>query len=293
MITQHKSSTFARILSFSLLLVLLSGCATMQEMAEKTFEKPKLSIEHTKVQSLSFEDITLLFDVAVENPNLYALDLAGLTYDFKLNDNQFLQGEQNSGISIAAEDKSVIQLPLTLNYQNIYNTISSLKDKDKTNYALNLEIGMNIPVLGFRAFPLNHAGEFPLPKIPSIKIDAIKLEKLTVAKADLNLNLKIDNPNVFSMAINKMDYNLIVDGKQWLNGLSEVETQLTAKDESIISLPISLNFFEVGQSVFKLLTGGEQLDYQFTGSFKIAPSIALIDAIELPFNESGKVPLIK
>lgn len=276
-----------------LLVVILSGCASLQEMAEKTLEKPKLSVASATVQKLSFKDITLLFNINIENPNVFGLNLAGLTYDFKLNDTIFLQGEKNTELSIPADGSTVIRLPLTLNYANAYKAIRSLNYSDKTNYALDLELAFNIPVIGFRAFPLSHSGEFPLPKLPSIKIDSIRLERLTVAKADLSLNLKIKNPNIFAFAINKMDYNLIVDGRNWLSGLSEVKTNVSAKKESIVSFPISLNFFEVGRTVFKLLNSGEQLDYQLKGGFKIAPAFPLFKEIEIPFDQVGKIPLSK
>ncbi len=276
-----------------LFLLILSGCASVQEMAKKTLEKPKMSIASATVQKLSFKNITMLFNVKVENPNLFGLNLAGLTYDLKLNDTAFLQGEQNAGISIPANKSSIIQLPLTLNYANIYKTIRSLNYSDKTKYSLDLELAFNIPVIGFRTFPLGHSGEFPLPKLPSLKIDSIKLEKLTVTKADLSLILKIKNPNVFAFAINKMDYNLDVGEKNWLNGLSEIKTNVSAKKESIVSIPISLNFFEIGRTAFKLLNSREQLNYQLKGGFKIAPALSLFQEIEIPFDETGKIPLSK
>ena len=276
-----------------LCLIWLFGCATVQEMAEKTFEKPKLSVEGARVQKLSFEDVTMLFDIRIENPNIFGLSLAGLTYDFKLNDNLFFKGEENTGISIPAQDVSVVQLPLTFRYDNVYKTIRGLDKSDKTRYGIDLELAFDIPVIGFRPFSLSHYGEFPLPKLPSLTVDSIKLEKLTVSQADLSLNLKVKNPNVFAFAVNKMNYNLVVSEQEWLNGFSEVATNVAAKQESIISFPISLKFLQIGRTVFTLLNSGKELDYQLKGGFKIAPALSLIPEIELPFDESGKIPLSK
>ena len=103
----------------------------------------------------------------------------------------------------------------------------------------------------------------------------------------------MDNPNAFSMVFKKINYRFDVNGTSWVNGAAQNTMTLKEKGEGIIDIPISLSFFEMGQSVLDLLKGNNTLNCNFNGNFDLSTSLPMIGEVNLPFEKAGQVNLIK
>ena len=121
----------------------------------------------------------------------------------------------------------------------------------------------------------------------------MKLNNINLTGANLLLEVKFKNPNSFSMLIDKMDYNFQVNGNNWLTGKANQKTSTNQNGESIIQIPVSLNFLQMGSSVFQLISGGKNLNYNFSGNLDIKNSHPLLEQLSLPFNQSGKFDILK
>jgi len=289
----HKARSVLSAACGLTLACTLSACATMEELADMAFEKPEVSVIDARLTGLSFESADFMFDVQIENPNAIGISLAGFNYNLAVNDNAFVQGEQNDTIEIEADGKSTLQIPVTLNYKDLYKTFTSLRGQDHAKYKMSLGFDFDLPFLGRQRIPLTHEGTLPLPKVPKLTVLELDLKRLNVTGANLNLKVKMWNPNAFSFALKRMKYSFDISGKQWLSGNKAENMQVSAKSESILDFPISLNFFEIGRSVFQLLSGNEPLAYNFKGRFEIETSVPLIGTLDFPFHQTGRLPLVK
>jgi len=137
--------------------------------------------------------------------------------------------------------------------------------------------------------PVSKEGDLPLIKIPKISLEALKLKDLKLTGADLTLGVKLKNPNAFSMLLDNMKYSLDINGKSWVSGDASDDVQVAEKGENIIEIPISLNFLQIGRSVYKIVAGDEDLSYNFGGNLDLATSIPLLGQINLPFDRSGSI----
>ncbi len=151
----------------------------------------------------------------------------------------------------------------------------------------------DIPVMGEVRIPVNHKGMLPMVKMPTFKIHSLHLEQLSLNGAELELQIAVDNPNTFSLTLEKMDYQFAVNGKSWISGQTKNAAQLNQKSLGIIDIPISLNFLQVGQSVYQLLSGGSQLNYDFMGYFDVGSSIAQFESVSLPVDKQGTINIAK
>jgi hypothetical protein len=68
---------------------------------------------------------------------------------------------------------------------------------------------------------------------------------------------------------------------------------VNAKSDNIVTIPLSLNFLNMGRSAYNLLSGNEELNYQLQGNADLGTSIKLLGDFKLPFDQSGKVKLFK
>jgi LEA14-like dessication related protein len=251
--------------------------------------KPQVSFSNAKINGLSFDAVNLLFDIKIQNPNPVGLKMAGFGYDLLIDGTSFLKGEQNRELAISARGDSVVQIPITLGFLNLYQTYQNLRDQDRSNYQINCNFSFNVPVLGMVTIPVSKSGDFPLLKPPKVSLDELRLENLNLSGAELNLRIEMKNPNAFSMILRRLQYEFKVNEKRWVSGDAMESVNVAEKGEGFIEIPIFISFIELGRSVYQMLSGDKNLDYQFGGKIDFTTSMPLLDQVILPFDHSGQI----
>ena len=285
---------FRAALCLIMVTVFLSSCAVVSELAGgANIRRPQVNFSGAKITGLSFDTVDLLFDLKIRNPNSVGLTMAGFNYDFLINNGSFLKGNHDKGLKIAAAGESTVQLPLSLRYVDLYQTFQSLKNQDLSTYQINFGFAFDVPVLGRVNIPVSKSGDFPLLKLPKISVKSVKLKGIALTGADLMLRVQLDNPNAFSMLLEKFQYQFAVDGKNWISGIAEEPTQIAEKGQGFVDIPISLDILQMGQSVRQLLSGDKNLNYSFGGDLDLATSLPILGSVNLPFDRSGSIKLIR
>jgi LEA14-like dessication related protein len=266
------------ILALSI-IVFLSQCADLMQIVKKgSIEKPDVRISKTKLTGLSFDQADLVFDIEINNPNPISISLAGFDYNLLLNNNSFLKGDQNRQMEIKANDIATIQLPLSLLYENIYRTYQSLKNEDNITYSLKTGLSFDLPVLGTVRIPVSTSGD-----IPTLK--------LTLTGAELDLAIGINNPNSWGLIINTLQYGLTINQAKWIDGHTSEKTNISGKNENTLHIPFTLNFLQIGASIYQEISSGRRLNYQFSGEVNLSSSLEMLGQFNLTFDLSGKIDL--
>lgn len=275
------------LIGLFLILLFFLGCATLQQIAN--IQEPKLDVQNVRFTGMSFDAIDLAFDISIQNPNALSASLAGFDFDFQINDASFLKGQQNQQLTIQAMGESKIEIPITLNFKELYNTYQALKNQDSSAYKILCGLSFNLPVLGATRIPVSKSGNLPNLKLPDVSIGSLKLNKISLSGADLDLKLNVKNANTFSFLLNKLNYDFAVNGKTWVKGLSQNQMQVREKGESTVSIPISLNFLEVGTAIYQMINGNQKLDYQLKGDLDLNTSLPLLKQVNLPLDRVGQI----
>ena len=277
-----------------LVTILLSACSTFFGLLDEAKPKrPQVEFAGARLSGLSFDTADFLFDLKIRNPNPLGLKMAGFDYDFLINGTSFIKGDQKEELEIEPQGESTIHLPLSLGFMDLYQTFQNLRNQDVSTYQLKCGFSFDVPILGLVNIPVSKSGEFPLLKLPEVSLGALKLESLNLSGAKLQLRVGVNNPNAFSMVLDRLQYHLEVNDLNWISGDMEKHMQVAEKGESFIEIPIFLNFLQIGRSAYQVLTGDKNLGYQFAGKIDLATSIPLLGQVNLPFDRSGQVKLIK
>jgi len=134
---------------FYILLTALAffSCAELNTILNQmSVQKPTVDITNAKIFNLSFDDLDLLFDIQINNPNTVGINLAGFDYELLINDNSFISGNQPDKLEIAAQNSNTIQLPVNLKFVDIYNTFANLKKNDNSKYQIKCGLNFDLPV---------------------------------------------------------------------------------------------------------------------------------------------------
>ena len=266
-------------------------CAELQQLAN--IRKPSVDVAGVRIGGLSLEKIGLIFDLNIQNPNPVSVHLAGLDYDFRLNNTSFLKGDQTRDLRILSYGSSRVAIPLTLSFQNMYQTYQALKNRDSTAYDLACGLTFQLPILGTVRIPVETSGYVPLVKIPAVKIHALKLERLSLSGADLVLEVEMNNPNAFKLFLKSMNYDFQVNGLTWAGGNLSNPASVSAKGKSAIRIPVSLNFIEMGRSLYELVSGSGNVNYRLSGNLAFDTSLSLLNNINLPLDNSGLLKITR
>jgi LEA14-like dessication related protein len=250
-------------------------------------------LSQTKLIGLSFDQADLVFDIEIINPNPIGIRLAGFDYELFLNNNSFLKGDQNRDLEIKANDIAVIRLPLSLRYDDIFKSYQSLKNEDKIIYSLKTGLSFELPVLGKVRMPVSTSGEIPTLKLPTLSLKSIDLKKLTLTGAEFVISIGINNPNIWEFIIKTFQYRLTINQSKWANGYITDNIDIQGKKESLFHIPFTLNFLEIGTSLYQEISNTRRLNYQFDGEVSLASSLEMLGQINLPYNLSGQVDLTK
>ena len=288
---QKSIAKMFKQIAITILSVILFQCAALQEFAN--IQKPKVTVSDVRLTGLNLQKLDLVFDVNIQNPNALSATLAGFDYDFQLGGSSFLTGNQDKQLTIESMGQSKVEIPVSLTFKEIYQTYQSLKNQDSTKYKLACGLMFDLPVLGKTRIPVSKSGDVPLLKIPKVNIGSLKMKKLSFTGADLLLNLELDNPNNFSFAMDKLNYDFKINNKTWAKGLTQEKLTINKKGKSTVSIPISLNFMQMGRTIYNIITSNQALNYNLIGDVNLNTSVPFLKNVNLPINNSGQINILK
>ena len=271
---------------------LFGGCQTLEDILNSV-QKPRLSVEDVRISSFNFQEMQLVYDVKVINPNAASLKMLDYEYSLDINEQSFVKGNQPKGIQIEAYDSSMVEIPMTIGFSELFNTVKGISEKDESTYSFLSTLGFELPGLGRTEIPITKDGTLPIIKKPSLSVEGLKVQKISPTSADLQLNLEFDNPNGFGFRIDGFTYDFNVDQSEWASGRALENVTIAKKGTTQLQIPLSINIAKLGLSAYRILQGSGNPDYSLSGTFGFTVLHDLLGSTEFSFEQSGQVPLIK
>ena len=282
-------STRKHLLSLSAFLFVLAGCAELAKHADTV--KPTARLVGTRLANIDFKQADLVFDLAIENQNPVAIDLASLNYDLIIEDQSLVSGVTAQGLQIKAASTSNVQLPVTLKFDDLRKLPGELWNKDAFAYRLETRFVVDLPIIGNYAIPVTKTGELPVPKVPEIRVKGIQVKNLGLRAAELVAQVEIENPNAFSLSFSDFDYQLNVNRQEWGQGNIRQGGSIPEKSSGTVDIPLKLDLMRMGQTAYKLLSNKQPLEYQLKGGITLDTGIEMLRNYSMPVDISGKAAL--
>jgi LEA14-like dessication related protein len=285
---------FNRPLYLLLLIAIwtLHGCTSLEKAGQAMSESmPTGHVKGVNLSNMDIKGIDLVFDLQVDNPNPVTISLDHLDYELSLLDNTFLKGEQSMGMKLAADGSSQVKVPVRMGFKQLQKIYSKINKRGELPYAIDLGLGLDLPLLGRIRVPVSHQGSIPIPKIPDIAIHRVEVEHLTLQKADVMFELEVTNPNQFAVMLNRLNYQLKLNGIDVAKGISQQPGKIKQQGKGLLKLPLSLDLVKAGTGIYQALVGGSGLRYQLNGSVDASSDHAMIGNIQIPLDKQGQIDL--
>lgn len=150
------------LLAGVLALLSLAGCAGLG--LGNVFREPEVDVVGAELTRTGLSGADVLFEFEIENRNGIALVLDGFNYRIRLNEKPLLNGRQDQRTEIAANAQSRVDLPVTIQYDDILRVLETLDDNDDPTYELQADFQFAVPVLGRITVPVTKRGELSLDR---------------------------------------------------------------------------------------------------------------------------------
>jgi LEA14-like dessication related protein len=145
-----------RLAAFFLLIVLLSGCASL-------VHTPRVTLKETSVVGLDISGIDIEFNLGITNPNSFDLSLLDYTFDLRVLALPLATGGMQETILFPAGKETGMRLPVHLKFNDLLEIINRSPDPDNIPYQLNTMLHLKTP-LGEMAFPVEKNAVLIIPE---------------------------------------------------------------------------------------------------------------------------------
>ncbi|MGE4296255.1 MAG: LEA type 2 family protein [Campylobacterales bacterium] len=275
-----------RLLLIAALLFLLGGCSLLQ----KTVQKPTAQVAGVELRALGFEGARLVMLVDVTNPNGFSVPLSGFDYKLELMDTPVLSGNNRQKVNLKANAVTRIEVPVDLRFAQMYAALKESFKAAEVPYGIQAAVILDVPVLGDMRLNVAHKGALPVPQLPKIEVLSAGLKNLTFTTVELDLKLRLHNPNVFDVKLEKLNYKLKVEGKLWAGADQSKSATAKAGQSATIELPVKLRFQQIGSAFYRKMTDkNAKFDYTIEGDSLIKALHPLLGEVQIPLSEAGKL----
>jgi|YelNatPaOPRAMG01_1025707.scaffolds.fasta_scaffold00043_10 LEA14-like dessication related protein len=280
------------VAAVALISMAISGCAGKLAPG-KLAQKPSVNLRSVRLEDLSFEALQLVADLQIKNPNPFGISLAGLDYRLEVSGHPLLSGTQQGGLKVPAEGEGAVQLPVQIIFHQLHEALGALADADSADYALEVGLRFELPIVGQVNVPLKHSARLPVLKLPEVHLQGIRLKRLSLSAAEIGLVLGVSNPNALSFSLQGLEYSLDVHGARWLSGFAEQLGQVPAKGSAELELPATIDFAQLGRAAYRLLASGGSLPYRLRGKIELGSVLPFFRAAPIAFDKSGEASLLR
>lgn len=272
-----KSTVFILILTS----MMIWGCATFKDF-EKLVQKPTVSFKGISFRNMSLFEGTPVFKFKITNPNPIGATIRRITYDFKVNDEPFIYDVLEKGITIKPGGSGVVEVPVTFNYLDLFESVTELIRSESVAYDLSGSIRV-----GLFDIPYQTKGNYKIPKLPKVSLKNVDISDLSFTKASLMFHLDVKNSNPFTVKLNGLDYGIKLGGKEFVKGRAQTVSSIGKNGTSTLKIPLDISFLKLGRSVYNLMTESSS-GYELSGRMKF--DMPKIGIKSIPFKKTGEVP---
>lgn len=123
---------------------------------------------------------------------------------------------------------------------------------------------------------------------PDVDVVGAELTRTGFEGADLLFEFEVDNPNAVGLVLDGLNYRLRLNDRPLLNGRQDDRTEIAARTESRVQLPVTVRYDDLIR-VLETLDDSTHPSYELQADFQFAAP--LVGTITVPVTKRGEIPL--
>jgi len=288
-------------LFFISILSLVLACKS-QPPAEQPAENPAAGLEFERIESGNLEKAALLFQLKTINPRPQPAEIEITNWKILINGTELngdssllkLDGQDAVGKRLHAGPSSSVEKNLSL-YLDLKNLASVPVLRDNDEYLANLVLDLDYRYGHDVPQKVEVAAGASLPRIrePQFSIISIAIMQAELVNTRFKVSLRVDNPNIFPLALSSFEYKLFGDGNFWADGTEKDVLHIPAQSSSDTNLFLVMNFIGMKRKLLDDIIAMRQVRYRFQGNVDVGTGVAWLPNFNMAFDRSGDSPVMK
>ena len=248
-----RASGLAPVLA-ALLALALSGCAALESLAKSAFDPPKLEFVSWSADSLDAEGVTIALHYKLTNPNPQGFRLSRVGWALDLEGKPAAKGDMPSGLTIPSRGAAPLDVPVRLRWRDVPGLVQLVATRSDVAFKVTGRAAV-ASGLGDVEVPFSREGRLPLPRIPRVGIESVKVRPLSLGTVSVDLKLRVDNGNSFPLPVGALAYGLKLDGSPVATGDGHPLAAVPAHGAATVSIPVRISLAAAGPALQRLLSG--------------------------------------
>lgn len=296
-----------RKLALAVALIAAAGCSHRKPRppppAPIPVELPSIAFEGVKLDGLQFTQAALTFRARVDNPNPFPLSVSRVRFGILLEGKPAAQGQVDTAFAIppgtteppaagsppsatppaVIPGKGSISFPVALRFGAVPGFVKVMATQREAAYALTGAVSFSTPH-GVVDVPMQASGMIPVPKKPDVQVARLTMRSASPMAIVLDLRIKIGNTNVFPLPSARLDYALVVSGKEVARATGRLESPLGVGETAELTVPIEISPIRAGKAAARFLIPFASIKVELRGGldFEGMPIPLDLDADVLP-----------
>jgi LEA14-like dessication related protein len=238
-------------------------------------------LNYERVQAESLDQVSLFYTLRPENPRARTLGTEIRGWAFLLNGEERPREKEAALETLPGEGEDLI-LCLGLKLPE--------ETGDFDEYRSELRLKLAGP--GEDIY-LNAAADFPRIRAPEFTITSIAIVKAELVNTEFKVELRIDNPNMFPLALSSLGYELYGKGRFWATGKERNVLEVPARGSAETKLFLVMNFINMRRDLLDEVIALGMVPYRFTGEALVDTGVPLLPSFRMDFDRSGTSVVIK
>ena len=290
------------VLSLILLVLTCKSPPQSQNIPEPPSKNPAAVLEFERIEASGIDQVALHYRLKTGNPRSNPLETEIKNWKGVINGIEFtsdssalsMDGAGALGKQLHAEPASSAEktLILHLDLKDLKAASDSLEN-DEYLTQLTLELDYRYAHNESQKHEVSADAVFPRIREPRFTITSIAIMQAELINTRFKVSLRIDNPNVFPVALSSFGYELFGDGSFWADGIEKDVLHIPAHSSSQTDLHLIMNFINMKRQLLDDIIAMKQVRYRFSGTVDVGTGIAWLPSFNMDFDRSGNSPVVR
>ncbi len=213
-----------------------------------------LTLDKKEIRDMTSSGLIFAFQIEVANASSNAYFLS--EYDYRVvvegTDLFAWRTTLDSPLPVEKKGKTRIALPIKISYAEVFKVLPEAEGKTKLNCYTTGLMTFTDAKKHQEKVPFAFSGEFPVFKDLEVNVLPVAIKALTIGGTEFTFSFWCRNPNDFELVLGRLGYRLDFDGKTAAEGTIAGENRLGPGGEKAYTLPVMLDFFEVGKEFYAI-----------------------------------------
>jgi len=260
-----------------------------------TVFEPRLEFGIVNIHEIDKDKIQLDASMMMTNPLPVGINLDSMEYVVYINQKEVIKSTYPKPFHLKGTDSTMVHFPVTIKTKVLGDILNTLENKniDSADYTVEGRIFLSLPILKDKFHRFTITRRLPAMRIPEVALTKIQVKKFGLKHSKLMINAKINNPNVFTVNLKKLKYQVYMDDDSLADGMIDTLISLRAKEEVPVTIPVDLSLKEAAEAGWDLIFNSEKTRYRFTMQTTVGSEYNMLKNSKLRVESEGSLKEIK